>query len=161
MTETDDHVDDYVQVQIDCKSIQLGDNGFTIELEEDSGIVSNVAEVTETAFGFMFDFIGPVGDVVEGANFGKAEYLAVFKATQPCTHLGLDETAMYPVIDTTLQVKSFSAINDRIRMDVAAPAPIIKLENGTSVESQSLKFESFITDDDFADYTYFNAKVKS
>jgi hypothetical protein len=40
-----------------------------------------VAEVTETAFGFMFDFIGPVGDVVEGANFGKAEYLAVFKAT--------------------------------------------------------------------------------
>lgn len=43
MTETDDHVDDYTQVQIDCKSIQLGDNGFSIVLQEDSGVVSSVA----------------------------------------------------------------------------------------------------------------------
>lgn len=159
MTENDDHVNDYTQVQIDCRSIQLGDNGFTIVLEEDSGVVTSVADVTETAFGWMFDFLGAAGDAIEGAASGKAEYVAVFKATQPCTNLQLDDQAIYPAVATTLQVKSFSAINDRIRREVAAPAPIVKLENGTKIElqSKSLKFESFITDDDFKDYAYFKS----
>lgn len=70
---------------------------------------------------------------------------------------------MYPAVDATLRVKSLSAVNDRIRNEVNAPAPIVKLENGTQVELQSktLKFESFITDDDFSDYTYFKAKTES
>lgn len=47
--------------------------------------MSPVAEVTEDAFGFMFEFLGPVGDVIEGAASGTAEYLLVFEASQPCT----------------------------------------------------------------------------
>jgi len=30
MTEFDNEVNDYTQIQIDCKSIQLGDDGFEL-----------------------------------------------------------------------------------------------------------------------------------
>lgn len=77
----------------------------------------------------------------------------VFRVSQPCTEIRMDDRSIWPQIDTELRVQSMSAIQDRIRSESAAPQPIVKLENGTNIEMQSeLKFESFITDADFANY---------
>jgi len=41
--------------------MMLGENGFKIRIEEDSGVVTSIAQVTKTAFGFLFDFLGKAG----------------------------------------------------------------------------------------------------
>jgi hypothetical protein len=39
MTEMDANVNDFTKIQLNCSSMMLGNNGFEIILEEDSGAI--------------------------------------------------------------------------------------------------------------------------
>lgn len=91
---------------------------------------------------------------MEAVADGDGKYLFVFQVSQPCEEIILDNVQMYPQIDTTLQVKSLSQIDEKIRDESSAPPPqLIQGDGTTIVSSSNLQFRQFVTDGDYADYT--------
>jgi hypothetical protein len=58
-----------------------------------------------------------------------------------------------PSIDSWLYYKSLSEINSRIKEETAMPAPVIKVANGTLIESTSAGLHKFVSETDLRDYT--------
>lgn len=97
--------------------------------------------------------MGDAGEIVEGAAVGQGKYTVVFKASQPCEGVLLNEASMYPPLHTTLKVKSMSSINQKISSENAAPEPEVILQDGQKITlKNTLKFDSYIKDSDFDSY---------
>ena len=84
-------------------------------VDEDSGYIQPFAQATQSAFGWLLEFTGDAGVQVAGSAYGQGVYLFDFKVSEPCSQLLLDPADIYPpTLETSLNVKSPSATNDRI-----------------------------------------------
>jgi hypothetical protein len=54
MTEDDDNYDDSDAIMVDCSALPLGELDFELVIKEDSGTIQSVAQVADTAGGWLF-----------------------------------------------------------------------------------------------------------
>ena len=104
MTEFDKRHNDEILVSVDCSALQLGNVGLEVVLSEDSGFATKTAQVVKSVLGWTYQWLGPLGEVMEAVANGDGKYLFVFDVTQPCEEIILDDVQMYPPIETKLQV---------------------------------------------------------
>ena len=128
-------------------------NGFDVIVKEDSGFVGQVAQVTQEVFQWVFRWVGEGGHVLQAVANGEARYNVVLEASQPCDGIHLNEAHMDPPsIESWLYFKSLSEIERKVKEETAAPAPAMKVANGTLIESSS-GYHFFVTADDLQEYT--------
>lgn len=81
MTEFDNHYNDETLVSVDCNALQLGNIGLELIIKEDSGFASQTARVVKSVFGWMYQWLGPVGEIMEAVSNGDGKYLFVFQVS--------------------------------------------------------------------------------